>query len=151
MNKALSARNLWLLLTVILGGLGALLGYRLWEAANPVRMVSQIPMPEIEEVYGIRFTQVAVTADGGLVDIRFQVIDPVKATAVFGLSDHALMLVEQESGMPILGNTMASHGQTYEAGRTYWMLYYNTRGALKIGSVVTLVIGDYQVENVLVQ
>ncbi len=141
---------------LILAGLGIFLGgfylAQALQAGPDGKLVSQISSPEIEARYGVRFTQVAVTAAGGMVDIRYQVIDPDKVMNMLSDPANAPRLIVQGSGAQVAVNTMdMTHKSNFEAGRVYWMLYYNTGNALKSGSVVTLQVGDLKIENVLVQ
>ena len=52
--------------------------------------------PAIEARWGVRVSHVGVSADGGLVDVRFVVLDPDRALALLGdaLLQHAVHVVE---------------------------------------------------------
>ncbi|HZU87484.1 MAG TPA: hypothetical protein VFF78_08375 [Anaerolineaceae bacterium] len=115
-------------------------------------LVSELSNAQIEARYGVRFTQVAVTAAGGMIDIRYQVVDPDKVMNMLNDPANAPRLIVRDSGVEVAVNTMdMSHKSGFETGRVYWMLYYNTGNALKSGTVVTLQVGDLKIENILVQ
>jgi hypothetical protein len=140
--------------------LGALLiaGALLWQQRQgqaPASLAERMaPMPvssEIEAAYGVRIAQVATTADGGLVDLRYTVIDP----------DKAALMTESIEGLPkiVAGNgTLLDqrgaghrHGQNLEAGTTYFLLYTNTKNALRPGDRVVVRVGDLSLNDVPVR
>ncbi|MEO8328862.1 MAG: hypothetical protein ABI586_02545, partial [Candidatus Nanopelagicales bacterium] len=102
--------------------------------------------------YGIDVTLIGVTAAGGMVDFRYQVVDPDKADQV--VHDLALFpkLVEEDTGATLVMRSLPhSHNQQLELGGNYFFLLPNASNALHPGSSVTLVIGDVRVEHVIVQ
>jgi hypothetical protein len=105
----------------------------------------------IQETWGIRIVNVAVTAGGGLIDLRFQVIDPDKALGLLN-PDGFPALVDAASGQVLdKGGAHGGHAKGFKAGRTYYFLYQNNGGALRAGSRVTVRIGNVSLENVLVR
>jgi hypothetical protein len=136
-----------LLPVLLLAFAGGFLAQRLWPAAPaPTRGAPPIS-PAIEEKWGVRITQIGVTADGGLVDFRFMVIDPDKALALLQDVNKLPVLVAEDSGT--LVNSFALHGRehNFNPGQTYYVLYRNTRGAIKPGTAVTVKFGDLQLEH----
>lgn len=129
----------------------ALLSWRLWH--TPISLPLDTPMPTnpaIEAQWGIRVTQVALTADGGLVDFRFIVIDPDKAQAL--VSDNALLPVLEVKGTQTVVSTPALlHRHNLEAGRIYVILYRNTGNAVHTGSALSVKFGDLTLDPVVVQ
>ena len=57
---------------------------RMAGSSHPDGLVPMPLNPEIEARWGIRVTQVAVSADGGLIDFRFLVLEPENASASCG-------------------------------------------------------------------
>jgi len=43
------------------------------------------------------------------------------------------------------------YGADFEIGRAYNVLFTNTKNAIQSGSLVTVVIGDFQLEHVVAQ
>ncbi len=111
---------------------------------------------DIEQKWGIRITQVAVTADGGMVDFRYQVIDPEKAINLTledkqgDIPDLPVLVAEDNGGLINSAAQMAAK-HDIRAGQTYFLLYRNNRGAVKSGSTVSVIIGDQRLEHVAVQ
>lgn len=117
------------------------------------------PLPEtvisndtLEQEYGIRLTLVAVTAAGGLVDVRYRIIDPVKAAQLVDEEDGGIMpMVYVGNGDVMLMPDSHMRDQKLIANRMYFNLIPNTQNAVKRGSVVTIVFGDVALEPVLAQ
>ncbi len=110
------------------------------------------PLPEgaLEAIHGIRVDQVAVTAGGGLVDLRFTVLDPAKARQL--LAGHAPppRLVVQGSGMELQAPRHgAMKGIRVQKDATSFLLFPNTRNAVRPGTRVAVLFGDVQVEPVV--
>jgi hypothetical protein len=99
---------------------------------------------------GVKITQVAVTGNGGLVDLRFKVVDPQRANA---LHDPATppAVVDEESGLVVHQLLMDhSHTDPYKTGVTYYLVFNNPGNWVHHGSRVSVMLGDAQVEHVLV-
>jgi hypothetical protein len=117
------------------------------------------PLPEtvisndtLEQEYGIRLTLVAVTAAGGLVDVRYRIIDPVKAAQLVDEQDGGIMpMVYVGNGDVMLMPDSHMRNQKLIADRMYFNLIPNTQSTVKRGSVVTIVFGDVALEPVLAQ
>jgi hypothetical protein len=112
---------------------------------------SAFPMnPQVESRWGIRPTLVAATADGGLVDFRFIVLDPEKASALLGTEENLPVLRTEDRGTLVnSAAAMAGGRHDYAAGHTYFLLYRNTNGAIRPGTPVTILIGELKIEHVI--
>jgi hypothetical protein len=106
----------------------------------------------LEQEYGIRLTLVGVTAAGGMVDVRYRVVDPVKAAKLIDEEEGGIMpMVYVGNGDVMLMPDMHMREQKLVAGRVYFVLIPNTQNAVKRGSVVTVVFGNVAVEPTLAQ
>ncbi len=102
--------------------------------------------------YGIDVTLIGVTAAGGMIDFRYQVVDPDKADQVIHDLDIFPKIVEEDTGATLVMRSLPhSHNQQLELGGNYFFLLPNASNALHPGSSVTLVIGDVRLEHVIVQ
>ncbi len=102
--------------------------------------------------YGIDVKLVAVSAGGGLIDFRYQVVDPDRANPI--IHDSALLpkLVNEETGATLVLTKLPHHqGVDLQLGGTYFFLFANASNALEPGSSVTLIIGDARMEHLVVQ
>ena len=105
---------------------------------------------EIEQRWGVRLSQVGVTAEGGLIDFRFIVLDPDKALAMVQDVKNVPILVNS-TGQVVNSAAMMSQKHVMNAGTTYFFLYRNTQGAISPGSRISVVFGDLRLDNVPVQ
>jgi hypothetical protein len=105
----------------------------------------------LEATYGIRVTLVAVTAEGGLVDVRFTVTDQTKAAAV--LAEHAAMpaLFVERSGAILSTSHPMAHKVVLIQGGTYFLLYPNSAGAVQPGTPVSIVVDGVRLAAITAQ
>lgn len=100
----------------------------------------------LEEQHGIRITRIAVTGGGGLVDLRFTVIDPQKARRLLD-GAHAPSLIAGKKGQPL---TAPHHGAMrsirIQRDAACYVLFPNARNAVKRGTRVQVAFGDLRVE-----
>jgi len=100
---------------------------------------------------GAQVVQVALTAAGGMIDLRYQVVDPNKAVDIHD-KENPPAVVDEATGeiynTPWMGHL---HNGELRAGVTYYTLLINSGGAIRRGSEVTVVLGGVRLENVPVQ
>jgi hypothetical protein len=145
----LSINHLALAMGLLMLIVGAVWGWRIY-GPQPVWEPGTMPLsPEIEEKFGVRFTFVAVTADGGMVDLRYRVVDAGKAANFGHYSETAPMLISEDTGQVVDVTIMGLHNHRVEPGRSYYVLYRNTGSAIKSHRPVTIAIGDLKLEHVV--
>jgi hypothetical protein len=102
--------------------------------------------------YGIDIKMVGVTAAGGLLDFRYQVVDPDKANAVIHDLDLYPVFIVEDTGETIAMRSLPhSHGTNLELGSSYYFLLPNANSAVHPGDPLTVVIGDARLEHVVAQ
>lgn len=102
--------------------------------------------------YGIDVTMVGVTAAGGMVDFRYQVVDPDKADQVVHDINLFPKLINEDTGATLILRSLPhSHNQRLDLGGNYFFLMPNAENAFTEGSSVTVVIGDVRLEHVIVK
>lgn len=100
---------------------------------------------------GVRVVRVAASGGGGLLDLRFQVVDPDRAAAVHD-SDTPPALVDEHTGGAIAGLLMGhSHHGRFKAGVTYYLVFENPGSLVRRGDRVSVVLGAARLEHVLVR
>ncbi len=100
----------------------------------------------LEERAGFRVTLIAVTAAGGMVDLRFKITDVEKATKVLQDSKLVPYLVVAESNASLKPGPETLQGAKLENGIVYYILYGNTGDLVKPGTPVSVVVGDWVLE-----
>ena len=111
--------------------------------------------PSIAEQWGVQLKPVRLTGEGLFVDFRFRVIDPEKAAPLLqkGTKPH---LLDQKSGKTFQVPTtkvgpMRASATKPKTDKDYTMLFNNPNRIVKKGDKVTVVIGDFKMENLVVE
>ena len=120
------------------------------DAAAPVAK----PNP-LAEKWGIEITALRMTAYNHMVDFRFRVLDAKKADSLF-VRQTKPYLLDQKTGKVLAVPNTAKIGplrnsNTPQEGRIYWMFFGNHTGLVQAGNKVTVVIGEFKVENLVVE
>jgi hypothetical protein len=105
----------------------------------------------LELTDGVRLLYVAVSADGGLVDMRYQVVDADKAAKLH--SGAALTeIVDERSGVVVNNLFMGhTHSGTPHDGQTEFLLFENPGNMVQTGGKVTVVLGTVRLPHVPVE
>lgn len=99
---------------------------------------------------GVRIVRVAVSGGGGLIDVRYQVVDPEKAAAVHAAGTPPAV-VDERSGLVLRDLYMNhAHNGPLKAAVTYYLVFENPGGWIRRGSTVAILLGDAQVDHVVV-
>lgn len=131
---------------VLAVGAGLLLASR--PAGNAGAPPEALQQAELLEKAGVRLVRVAVTGGGGLVDLRYQVVDASKALAVHDpKTPPALIARGRLLTRPFMGHLPHNVPQ---AGRTYYVIFENTRYAVRRGRAVTVELAGVRLEDVAV-
>jgi len=113
--------------------------------AADARVVSAV---EMEEEYGIRVGMIAVTADGGLVDVRFTVVDSAKAGHILHDATTLPELLVETSRAVLRAPQPHAHKLNLADGATYFLLFPNSGGVIQRGTPVSFVIDSIRLEAV---
>jgi hypothetical protein len=111
--------------------------------------------PTLEEQWGVKLKPLRVTGDGLFLDFRLHVIDPEKAAPLLQKGTKAYLL-DQKSGKTFQVPTtkvgpMRASASKPKADKDYTMLFNNTNRIVKKGDKVTVVIGEFKAENLVVE
>lgn len=122
------------------------------ESTTPSRSIELRAMPTsaaIEAKYGVRFIGVEVTSAGGMIQIRYQVLDSAKTQAIH--TEEATPTVVDGAGNEYNLPGMPGHahiGAVKTAGTTDFVLLANAKGGVKSGVTVTIRIGGLELHGV---
>jgi hypothetical protein len=103
----------------------------------------------LEARYGTRIDLVALTALGGLVQLRFTVLDEAKAHDLFASADAMPAIVAEPSGRVLRAPTGMRHHLALLDGGSYFVLYANAANAVQRGTPVSIQIDDVKLEHVV--
>jgi hypothetical protein len=111
---------------------------------------------ELAEKLGIEIMSLQVAVGGSRINFRYRVLDPVRATQLFNPLHKAFLLDSSGQNLvrpntPIAASLRADSGQHLRAGRIYTYFFPNPGQAIKSGDTVTLVIGNYRAEGLVVR
>lgn len=128
-------------------------------ATRHAALVGAVPpasMASVREKWGIEITSLRMSGRGHLIDLRYRVFDPVKA-AMVGDPRYQPCMIDQATGTKLkIPNTpklgpLRQSSTRLEAGKIYFMLFANSGRLVKSGSKVTVTIGEFRVENLIVE
>jgi len=121
---------------------------------TPSNQVAAVSQTDLAEKWGIEIVGIRMTARGHMIDFRYRVADANKAAPLFSKNAKPY-LVDRESGKVLAVPRTAKVGPLRSSnepkeGKVYWMFFGNP-GIVEAGSNVTVIIGDFKVENLIVQ
>lgn len=158
-NAAVTPRPARRLLTyalqamILLPVIAGVLVYRLWNtpsAATPTTTApTVISAKTLEERFGVRLRLLGVTAAGGMIDLRYKVIDKDKAAFLVGAGSAPPELIADD-GRVTLTVDETTHGMKHntrlENGGIYFHFFPNRQNIIKPGSLVTVAFGSVRLE-----
>jgi len=107
------------------------------------------------EKWGIEVVAIHTAAAGNMVDLRYKVVDAKKAKALFSkktrpyLTHHKTGKVLAVPRTAKVGPLMSSYRP--KQGRIYWMFFGNQPKLVQAGDKVSVVIGEFKAENLIVE
>lgn len=127
----------------------------LWSTAAEASPPRAPAVSSSEKDFGIKVVSLRPTAGGQMLDFRFRVVDPEKAKAVLDKNKKAFLL-DSKTGktLPVPVSKAGPMRQATlqpEAGRIYFMLFSNPGGLVKEGGRVSLVIGDFRIDDIIIE
>jgi hypothetical protein len=109
---------------------------------------NKITQNTLEEQYGMRITLVAVTANGGLIDVRVKVLDAKKASHIMTDTTDIPRLILEKTGAILYASGDKPETRPLEDGMLYYFLYPNSGTVVAEGSPVIVDFGEVQVEPI---
>jgi hypothetical protein len=102
----------------------------------------------MEAQLGVRVSRVAVVADGGLLTVSYVVLDSEKAQRFQADRAHPPVLTSESRPQSTKRVSLMKQGHALRAGQTYYLVYENTRGAIRSGEHVTIGYGRLRLRHV---
>ncbi len=122
--------------------------------SQPKEITKQTHEQRLKDQWGIELTSVRMTAAGHMVDFRYRVLDTTKAAPLHKRQTKPY-LIHQASGKVLAVPNTAKVGSLRNSnipkeGRIYWMFFGN-KGVVKNGDKVSVVIGDFRIDDIEVE
>lgn len=110
---------------------------------------------QLAETWGIEISSIRLTANDHMIDYRYKVLDATKAASLFNRQIKP-QLIHQETGRVLAVPDTAKVGPLRNSNvpqndRIYWMFFGNAGHLVNAGDKVTVVIGDFVVEDLVVE
>jgi hypothetical protein len=139
---------------VVVGLAAALVAVLAWrhpgfaDARPPYRVPQSA---ELEGALGVRFTQAAVVADGGLVELRYVVLDAQKASRFQSDTRHPPLLKSERRNGIAWRAALMRQGHQLRAGQAYYLLYLNNGNAIRPGETIEVEAGGRRLQHLPVR
>lgn len=152
-ERVLSKWRLWMAAMLVVGGA---LSFVL---STPVVAEERGSHPRkntfMKREWGIEIMYVRQTAAGYMLEFRYKVVDAEKAKGLFERQTKP-MLTHVETGSKLVVPTPAKTGALRNSNppkndHTYWMFFANPGQLVKPGEHVSIEIGEFLAENLVVQ
>ena len=116
---------------------------------------SQAETIQLAAQWGIEITSVRLTAADHMIDYRYRVLDSDKATDLFKRQIKPY-LIHQETEKVLAVPETAKLGPLRNSnipqeGKIYWMFFGNAGNLVQPGDSVTITIGEFRVEDLVVK
>lgn len=116
---------------------------------------ASVPAASLEETWGVRDFSIRLASNGYMLDFRYSVTDPEKARPLFDwkikpyLEDAVSGTRYYVPNPPKIG--ALRNTRPPQKDRIYFIIFGNPGKTLQPGSRVTVVVGDFRAENLVVQ
>ena len=120
-------------------------------AARPHAAAPLVSNAEFQRRTGVRIVRVTATAAGGLVDLRYQVLDANAADSIHD-PDTPPEMVDERTHVVVNDLFMGhSHHGQLKVAHTYYLIFNNPGNLLQAGTRVTVQLGAARTAHVPVQ
>jgi hypothetical protein len=131
----------WFLVCTIALLAAALLAWRISPPASAGGAYHVPRSPGLEAKLGVRFVQAAVVADGGLVELRYTVLDAQKASKFQRAVHHPPILRSESRPGALYRTALMRQGHELRPGQSYYILYLNNHRAVRPGETLEIDAG----------
>jgi hypothetical protein len=152
-RKGPHTRTLYLLalfgVVLAAGVVSWLLAVDLWSGKPSRGGPSGAAVAAFEERTGVQLVRVAVTGSGGIVDLRYRVLDVDRSAIVHDPTQRPAILDDQTGeviGEPFMG--MWHHHEFVKPGVVYYQLFVNREGLIRPGDYVGVRLGGVILRDV---
>jgi hypothetical protein len=110
---------------------------------------------QLEEQWGVKVERASLSTGGYMLDFRYRGLDATKAAPILNRTIKPY-LIDQATGAKFIVPTPPKVGQLRSGGKiregaVYYTFFANPGCYIKSGNKVTVVVGDFQARDVVVQ
>jgi hypothetical protein len=110
---------------------------------------------DLAQQWGIEITSIRLTANDHMIDYRYRVLDSDKAADLFERQIKPYLIHQKTEKVLAVPETAKlgplRNSNIPQAGKIYWMFFGNANSLVKAGDRVTVVIGEFRIEDLVVQ
>ncbi len=141
----------------IVAGAALAIGVLVLVTGHHAAKTGPLPLPKgvnaagLLDATGARVVRVTKAGDGGLIDVRYQIVDENKAGALHDVKQPPA-LVDEHSGT-VVSRLLMGHSHTgyFHNGETYFFEFEDPAGLVQPGDPVSVVLGPVRLMHVKVQ
>lgn len=125
-----------------------------WRTIAPAEAGPGYDVPRnaaLEAKLGVRFIQAAVVADGGIVELRYTVLDAQKASKFQRAVHNPPVLRSERRPGALYRTALMRQGHELRPGQNYYILYLNNRRAVRPGETLEIDAGGQTLAKVPVR
>jgi ribonucleotide monophosphatase NagD (HAD superfamily) len=105
----------------------------------------------MENAYGIRATRISLTAGGGMLDLRYVVLDSDAVQRIESSKrDRVALIIERTNRIMYSATMTMAHRDRLEPGQGSFILFRNDNGSIRRGDRVSFVIGRVVLRHLVV-
>ncbi len=105
----------------------------------------------MESALGVRFSQAALVADGGIVELSYTVLDAAAAATFQNDTLHPPTLRSEQGGATLTRTALMKQAHTLRPGQTYYILYLDITGAVHSGGSLEIKAAGQRLAHVPVR
>jgi hypothetical protein len=106
---------------------------------------------EVETKAGVRIVRASLAADGGLLDVRYIVLNAPRAQQWMADTSKPPALLDQRNGVTIDRVAPMRDAHQQRPGQTYYLVYQNTRNTIHRGDRIDITVAGVTLHDVPVE
>jgi hypothetical protein len=106
---------------------------------------------QVELRTGVKVVRATLAADGGLLDVRYVVLDPPTAQRWFADTSKPPTLHDQRNSAVIDRVAPMHDAHQQRAGQTYFLIYQNARNTIHRGDLIDLTVAGVTLHDIPVE
>lgn len=123
-------------------------------AQGSTRLAHRPKMPTsvaLETKAGVKVVRATIAGDGGLLDVRYQVLNAPNAQYWFANTSKPPKLLDLRSGLVISRVAPMRDAHQQRPGQTYFLIYQNSGGAIHRGDKINLTVAGVTLRGIPVE